>query len=228
MNEKYISAFKITKQYDITSNTLRTWANEKSIRCLHTKDGKGKRIYNLQDVERVIGVDVQEKLCRETVCYARVSSNHQKEDLERQISILGKAYPEAKIIKDIGSGVNFKRQGFTSLLQRVYNGGIQEIVVTDKDRLCRFGFEIIEWLLKQTDTKLVVLYPVTNEKDDDETNLTRELADDLLTITNHFVAKHNGMRSSRNKRQRKQQEATSREMHKNKSVSVKVAERGIE
>ena len=69
------------------------------------------------------------------IIYARVSSNHQKEDLQRQIQDLQTAYPTHKLIRDIGSGLNYKRKGFQRLLEFVHQGTVEEIVVTHKDRL---------------------------------------------------------------------------------------------
>jgi predicted site-specific integrase-resolvase len=71
-------------------------------------------------------------------------------------------------------------------------------VVTYKDRLCRFGVELVEWIFRKAGTKLLVL-----SKDTGEQELSKELAEDLLAITTVFVAKNNGLRSAKNKRERK-------------------------
>jgi len=84
---------------------------------------------------RAFGND-QQLMQKAKVCYARVSSEHQRGDLERQIADLRKHYPGHEIISDIGSGLNWKRKGFISLLERVYSNGIEEVVVTRKDCLC--------------------------------------------------------------------------------------------
>ena len=75
------------------------------------------------------------------IIYARVSSSHQKAagDLQRQIDDLKAVYPEHEIISDVGSGLNFKRIGFKTLLERVHKGTVSEVVVRHKDRLCRYG-----------------------------------------------------------------------------------------
>src|SRR6185312_2996935 len=65
--------------------------------------------------------------------------------------------PDHELIKDIGSGLNWKRKGFTSILERSYQRDIEEVVVTHKDRLCRFAFELVEWIFSKHDTKIVVL-----------------------------------------------------------------------
>lgn len=199
MNNEYISANKITRKFDITSGTLRRWAEDQKIRCIRPNPESlqgGKRLYNAQDINRIFGTEP--KSDRITICYARVSSNHQKEDLERQVDILKTAYPDTRIIKDIGSGLNWKRQGFRTILEQVHSGNVKEVVVTYKDRMCRFGLELIEWIFQKADTKIVVLYQGSEIQD-----MSRELSDDLLTITTVFVAKNNGLRAGHYKRERK-------------------------
>jgi predicted site-specific integrase-resolvase len=200
-NEEYISPRKITRQFDITSSTLRRWSEEGKIRCLRPNSSAergGKRIYNISDIRKVLGTTAEIKT-RKTVCYARVSSNHQKEDLERQIEYLKKAYEKTEVIKDIGSGLNWNRTGFKSILDQVYEGNIERVVVTYKDRLCRFGLELVEWIFKKSNTTLVVLC----KDNEGEQDLSKELSEDLLAITTVFVAKNNGIRSARYRREKK-------------------------
>jgi predicted site-specific integrase-resolvase len=129
---------------------------------------------------------------KEGVIYARVSSSKQKEDLERQVAELKRAYPSYTVYSDIGSGLNYHRPKFDALLDRVYKGTVGEIVVAYRDRLCRYGFELVEKLCKQNNTKIVV----HNQRECPETP-TDELAQDLLAICNYFVAKNNGRRGGR-------------------------------
>jgi predicted site-specific integrase-resolvase len=162
------------------------------------------------------------------IIYARVSSNHQKEDLQRQIHDLQAAYPDHELISDIGSGLNYHRKGFQRLLERVHEGAVDEVVVTHKDRLCRYGIELLEWLFTKTGTKLVV-----HCQDYQESDPSRELADDLLSVCNFFVARNNGRRASDNrKRRRRQQEeegqAASRQGQEDQIVSNEGAEAGSE
>ena len=149
------------------------------------------------------------------VCYARVSSHHQAEDLQRQISDLQQAYPHHEVISDIGSGLNFKRKGFTTLLERVYSSEICEVVVMHRDRLCRYGIEFVQWLFDKKQVRLLVHGQA-------ETSETRELADDLLAITNVFVARHNGRRAPANKRARKLNNRTINEAADRGSDQVQV------
>ena len=202
--EIYINPKQITKQFSITSATLRRWSEEGKIKCLRPNpEGKkgGKRIYNLNDIKKIIGFKEDIKKPKERICYARVSSNHQREDLQRQIELLKEKYPNTRIIKDIGSGLNWKRPGLLTLLESVYSGDVSEIVVTYKDRLCRFGYELMEFIFKKSNVNVVVLCGSTNTQDS-----SKELSDDLLAITTVFVAKNNGLRAANYRRERKTKE----------------------
>jgi predicted site-specific integrase-resolvase len=134
------------------------------------------------------------------VCYARVSSEHQQRDLERQITDLQQHFPGNEIVSDIGSGLNWKRRGFTALLERIHAGGVEEVVVTRKDRLCRFGSELVEWIFAKNGTQLVVLGSDVGA----DSSEAGELAEDLLSIVTVFVARHNGLRSAANRKRRRE------------------------
>ena len=123
-----------------------------------------------------------------TICYCRVSSYKQKDDLDRQIKFMQAKYPNAEIVKDIGSGLNYKRKGLKSILGRAMRGDKLEIVVTHKDRLARFGFELIEWIIQQSGGKVMVLK---------QTNLSpkQELTNDLLSILHAFSCRIHGLRN---------------------------------
>jgi putative resolvase len=151
---------------------------------------------------RVFGDNQQTKQTTKKVkvCYARVSSEHQRGDLERQIADLQRHFPDHEIISDIGSGLNWKRRGFTALLERIYSGGVEEVVVTRKDRLCRFGSELVEWIFAKSGTQLMVLGSDVSA----DSSEVSELAEDLLSITTVFVARHNGLRSAANRKRRRE------------------------
>lgn len=166
---------------------------------------RGKRLYHLPTLRALLGVGNDEYQQQQEkkigVIYARVSSTHQKTagDLQRQIDDLIAVFPSHKVISDVGSGLNYKRPGFKTLLEQVHAGMVQQVVVRHKDRLCRYGLELVEWILAKAGTQLVVLSDATGTCPPDA---TRELADDLLAITTVFVARHNGQRSAANRRRR--------------------------
>ena len=219
-------AAKIRRKYDISRSTLATWGDSGRIRIRRLGDGgsSGKRIYNVSDIEKQLGVTGNDEK-KEFYIYGRVSSSKQSGDLERQIETLQKNYPEHNIIKDIGSGLNYKRKGFETLLERIHTGNVQEIIVTYKDRLCRYGFELVESLCKFHDTKIVVLNASETEGIEQE----NELAEDLLAVCNFFVARNNGRRGGKNKKRKssenqagsvKRMGGTSQEMDGNFTVDL--------
>jgi len=195
----FVGASRIKAVYDVSDSTLRRWADEGTVAV--TRLPAGKRLYRRTDIERVLGIAAVNLSEKAKVCYARVSCSHQQADLERQIECLRQQCPRHEVISDIGSGLNYKRRGFSALLERVHAGTVGEVVVAHQDRLCRYGIELVEFLFEKTGTKLVVL-----DKTMDTSNASRqqELADDLLAVCNFFVAKHNGQRAAENRRKRKQ------------------------
>lgn len=160
------------------------------------------QLVGLPDISTVSPCQSSNAAGKESIIYARVSSAHQKEagDLQRQIDDMQQAYPSHTVIADVGSGLNFQRKGLQTLLERVHQGMVEEVVVRHKDRLCRYGLELVEWVMEKASTRLVVLCAPDCKQD----NSARELADDLLAITTVFVARHNGRRSAENRRRRKQ------------------------
>ena len=127
-----------------------------------------------------------------TILYARFSSRGQKANLDRQIAKLLELYPSAELITDIASGLHFKRKRLRSLLETVRAGNIGSIIVANKDRLARFGFELIEWLCQLDGTKIVVL-------GEDNLSPKREIVEDILAIVHVFSCQLYGLREYKTK-----------------------------
>lgn len=189
---QYITASTTRKNYDISLCSLRKWTENGKIRSVRMPGGK--RLFLKEDIDAIFNVIPKSKV---NVCYARVSSNKQRGDLERQIESLRVDHPHHEIITDIGSGLNWKRRGLLGLLNRIQNDEIDTITITDKDRLCRFGFELIDWICGKHSTRIIVRNVSSCEGD------SKELAEDLLAVANYFVARSNGRRAARNREQRK-------------------------
>ena len=195
---EYRTASVIQNYFGISTSSLRRWSNTKLIKCLRYGQ-TGKRLYHFPDVER-------DNKKTEKILYCRVSSTHQKEDLQRQIQDLSEYYPDHIVIS---AGLNFKRKGLwqsheptATLLDKTFAGLVQEVIVLHKDRLCRYGIEILEFIFQKFGTKFVVHSQETKVDD------TKDLADDLLAITTIFVARHNGRRSAANRRRRTKESGT--------------------
>ena len=163
------------------AETLRKWAREGRINYIRT-EGNQRRY----DVDSYIG------LSRPTItlCYCRVSSRKQSADLERQVAFMRERYPDAEVVTDVASGLNFKRKGLLSILERIHAGDKLRVVVAYRDRLARFGTELIETLLERNGGELVVL----NQRD---LSPEEELTTDLLAILTVFGARVNGLRRYR-------------------------------
>jgi predicted site-specific integrase-resolvase len=174
----YVPLREAVKRLGLHKNTLRKYADNGIIPSI--RNPAGQRMY---DVEAYLGASIGNAL----ICYCRVSSTKQRDDLTRQVAYMQSLYPQAEIIKDIGSGLNFKRKGLRSLLDRLLKGDKLTIVVACKDRLCRFGFELIQYLVEQNGGQIVVL---------DKTVYcpSSELTQDLLSIIHVFSCRMHGLR----------------------------------
>lgn len=164
----------------IHPNTLRKWESEGKIRAIRSPGGR--RMYDLSSFDKGT----------KKIIYARVSSNGQKEDLKHQIEYLRARYPDHELIQDIGSGLNFKRKGFKTLLEQIMSGNVAEVVVVHRDRLCRFGFEMLQSIADKFNTQLVVLCEITMSPQE-------ELVRDLISIIHVFSCRIYGLRKYSNK-----------------------------
>lgn len=165
----------------------------------YTTDG-GQHRYNTLSLDHYKDGIVREEK-KTNYIYARVSSIHQKGDLERQVNFLCELYPKHKVIRDIGSGLNFKRRGFRSLLEQIRKGSVGEVVVAYKDRLCRFGYELVEWLINVNGGRIIV-----QNKEGHAKTAESELTEDLVAIISVFSARIHGSRSYNRKRKTIQNE----------------------
>ena len=192
---KFYKHSEAKKVLGVSDGTLRSWADSGMFPSFRTPGGT--RMYQLDKFLQDKGIlsrPTYTETSKEKICYCRVSSHFQKDDLQRQIIFMQENFPDHKIVTDIGSGINFKRKGLRTILEQAGKGMLSEVVVAYRDRLCRFAFELIEWLLRINEVKLVVLNNVL------ESSEQSELAEDLLAITNVFNCRVNGKRKYVNKR----------------------------
>ena len=158
-----------------------------------------------KDDKTSAGRDDSEKK-RLGIIYARVSTRKQIPHLQSQVEILQQKYPTHRIIKDVGSGLNFKRKGLLQVLELVLAGQVQEVCITHKDRLCRFAYDLLKHIFKRSSTKIVVdSFDKDSTSGDDGTNES-ELAEDIISIITVFGAKLHGSRSGAAKRAKKEDE----------------------
>ena len=168
----YVSSKKATKFFNVSDQTLRRWANANKIKVKTTPSGHRKYLLPSNNGKCII--------------YCRVSSSKHKDDLKKQIKSMQKKFPDYEIISDIGSGIDFKRKGFLSLLSQVFDGSVSKVVVASNDRLARFNYEFFEWLFQQFGCQLKCLNK-RKEKSNEQ-----ELAEDLMSVITVFTERYHG------------------------------------
>lgn len=190
IKDEYVTTKKAVGLLQVTPKTLRIWDKENKIRTIRTPSGI--RRYNLEDIQNILNSNVspkeKTKENKQKVCYARVSSQKQMDDLNRQKDFFRTQFPNHLLVTDVASGINWKRKGLQTLLEQSMSGNLSEIVVAHRDRLCRFAFELLEWIFNKNGVKLVVLNG-NNEQSEDQ-----ELADDVLSIIHIYSCRKNGKR----------------------------------
>lgn len=191
---KYYSTKKVTEILGVTAQTLRNWDKEGKLKPSYVKSN-GYRYYS----EESILSYTQERKTKKNlnvVGYARVSSKKQSDDLERQINNLNtyisSKYDSFDIITDVGSGINYNKPGLKKLIEKINKKEVDLIIVLYKDRLLRFGFELVEYFAELNNVKIEVLDKIDKNQDE-------ELVEDLVQIITVFSCKIQGKRKTKTK-----------------------------
>ena len=180
----------------VAVSTLRRWESTGKFGCSFRTLG-GHRRYKLVDIQSTF---LASKTCvvRTTVGYARVSSHDQKADLERQIARLdahcATLSANFEVMHDLGSGMNFRKKGLNQLIQKICSGAVECLVLTQNDRLLRFGSQLIFKLCEIFNTKVVVLDKAVDRP------FEEELVGNVIELMTVFTARIYGKRSHKNKR----------------------------
>lgn len=211
---KYYSINEFSKILGVSAQTLRNWDNNGKLRPHHTSSN-GYRYYSHEQLNQVM--NIKPNLDRIVIGYCRVSSNKQKDDLERQIENM-KLYLTAQgkpfeIISDIGSGINYKKNGLKELIKRISQNKVEKVVVLYKDRLLRFGFELVEYIasLYYCDIEII---------DNTEKSEQQELVEDLAQIITVFSCKLQGKRANKARKLVKELIENGEENDKNNTGNV--------
>ncbi|MCG5495027.1 IS607 family transposase [Ectothiorhodospira variabilis] len=179
----------------VSITTLRRW--EASGRLVPEHTAGGHRRYDLAKLRPEM-FRAEENTGRRTVAYARVSSHDQKEDLERQKQVLELYCAQQgwtfELISDLGSGMNYHKKGLKRLLDAIVDGEVGRLVITHKDRLLRFGAELVFAICEAREVEVVIL----NQGED--TTFEEDLAKDVLEIITVFSARLYGSRSRKNQK----------------------------
>lgn len=190
---KYYSIAETSKLLNVTAQTLRNWDKSGKLKPHHTTDS-GYRYYSQEQLNRILGI---KDTNRKVIGYCRVSSHKQKDDLDRQIEnmktyLLAQGRP-FEIITDIGSGINYKKKGLRELIKLITQNEVDKVVVVYKDRLLRFGYELIEYIANLYNCDIEVID--TTEKTEQQ-----ELVEDMIQIITVFSCKLQGKRANKTKK----------------------------
>ncbi|ELY3460812.1 IS607 family transposase [Campylobacter jejuni] len=195
---KLIAIGQASKLLGVTIQTLRNWDKQGLLKPDEITKG-GSRRYKLESIKRINKNIKFNADNLKTITYARVSSHDQKDDLIRQVQVLelycAKAGFNYEIIQDLGSGMNYYKKGLTKLLNLILEGQIKRLVLTHKDRLLRFGAELVFAICEAKEVEVIII-----NKGDESIKFEEELAKDVLEIITVFSARLYGSRSKKNKK----------------------------
>lgn len=173
------------KALGVSQDTLRSLGDQGLLPCVRLPNGH--RRYDVSQYTNTAAAATEQAKQRRRICYCRVSRKHQHADLERQVQHMRERFPDHEVITDIASGINFKRPGLHTILRAAQLGTVERVVVAYRDRLARVAADLIEWILQEHKTELVVLNPPVD-------SIEGDLAEDLMAIVNVFCCRAHGRR----------------------------------
>ena len=196
MNTSNITNYKpkdFAELLGVSVKTLQRWDRDGILKANRTPTNR--RYYTYDQYLQFKGIQTENDI-RDTVIYARVSTRNQKDDLQNQVEFL-KQFCNAKgiivnqCIEDFGSGLNYNRKKWNQLLDEVIENKIKTIVISDKDRFIRFGYDWFEKFCEKFNTKIMI---VNNET----LSPKEELVQDILSILHVFSCRLYGLRKYKN------------------------------
>lgn len=176
-----------------STRTVQRWTKNGTLPDRRTQTGK--RYFTDEDLRTILGtVEVPRKV----VVYCRVSSPGQKVDLASQVKAMKKYAKDNKlknyeIVEEVGGGMNFKRKKFTKLIDQIVAGEVSKVVVAHKDRLARFGYDLVEHLARTHGCEIIVA-------NKEELSPQEEMVEDMLAIVHTFSCRIYGMRRYKKKK----------------------------
>ena len=190
-----MSIGKFSTESGISQVTLRRMHESGNLVPAYISSG-GTRYYSDEQLAQILGKSSGTNLDKRVIGYCRVSTKSQKDDLENQIKnvkayMLSRGY-QFDIISDIGSGINYNNTGLKKLVSMINGKEISKVVVLYKDRLVRFGFDLIKYLCEINDVEIEII-------DNSEYSKEQELTDDLIQVITVFANRLYGSRSKKTK-----------------------------
>ena len=199
LTQEFFTPREVAEMIGVSPDTIRIWINNGTIPSEYVIRLRTGRIkITRQGVMNLLaqkGIDVEKK----TVIYARESSHHQKDSLKKQVDALidwanHNGYRVDEVITDLASGMNFNRPGLHKLIEMAEKGELKHVIIAYKDRLARFGFEFIQWLLNKHGCEIIIVNHL-----EDKPNSQSEIVEDMIAIIHYFAMKLYGARSYKRK-----------------------------
>ena len=208
MNTSNITNYKpkdFAELLGVSVKTLQRWDRDGILKANRTPTDR--RYYTYDQYLQFKGINTVEDN-REIVIYARVSTRNQKDDLKNQVEFLktfcnSKGMIVSQCIEDFGSGLNYNRKKWNQLLNEVMENKIKTIVISNKDRFIRFGYDWFEKFCEKFHTSIIV---VNNET----LSPNEELVQDIISILHVFSCRLYGLRKY--KKQIKDDEEIAKEL----------------
>ena len=206
---KYYSIHEFSKIIGVSAQTLRNWDANGKLHPHHTTVS-GYRYYSDEQLNQVINVKPKNALQLDIVAFPAINRKMIWNDrlINVKTYLLAKGQP-FEIISDIGSGINYKKKGLQELIRRISQNQVEKVVVLYKDRLLRFGFELIEYIASLYNCEIEII-------DNTEKSEQQELVEDLVQIITVFSCKLQGKRANKAKKLIREliQEETDGKSHK--------------
>ena len=190
MSDVLIPLREVCKLISLTPATIRSWGKKNKIKTFTTPTNQ--TLYSKQHVQELASIHTRTQKApseKQHIIYCRVSSKGQTEDLARQVDFLKSKYPTYRIITDCASGLNFNRKGLKTILELAMSKTIGDVVVAYKDRLSRFGFDLINSIVSLGGGNIRVV-----NKENKLTITEQEMAEDLLSIIHIYNCRQMGKR----------------------------------
>lgn len=184
---------QFSKLINYSVKTLQRWDRENILKP-ENRTKTNRRLYSHNQLLEFINSPLKS---RKNIIYCRVSSANQKNDMKSQREYLTDFTKNIgisidDIYTDIGSGMSFKRKNFIKLIKEVKDNEIESITIAHKDRLCRFGYELIEFICNEHNVKIYII-------NDERLSPEQELCQDLTSIIHVFSSRLYGLRKYKNK-----------------------------
>lgn len=189
MNDTF-SIGEAAKRLGKTVKTLQRWDRDGVLKAIKTPTGR--RVYTLQMLRTSLGL-ADEQQTRTAIAYCRVSSQSQRPDLKNQRRVvedfcITKGLANVEFLEEVGGGLNFKRPIFLKVIDRIVAGEVSQLILAHKDRLARFGFDLLSHLCRTHKCELLVI-------DSQQLSPEVEMTQDLMTIVHCFSSRLYGLRN---------------------------------